>query len=458
MKKLFSNARIPIVFLAVIVVAPAVHAQGWYELTPSNDPGTIHSYDMAVDATGSIIYFGGGHPSGGTKDETWMWDGDDWTRIGVATKPQAREAHTMCYDPVRQKIVLFSGWNGSGYVNDTFEWDGIDWQNVTPAVLPPGRDYSDMTYDPNTGTSVMFGGHDWWESVNGNGTYGDFWSWDGTGWTQLTPASLPQSRYGHSMIYDPNRGTVIMMGGINETPGYPSVPCYDMWEWDGVNWTQLSPPQLPVPRILFAMVWDEDSNRVVLHGGKNPDLDTLYTDTWEWDGFTWTQIWTTGPEYGWIAGAYDTKRNEVLIQGGATSPDKSTADDKTWVFTRNPILPAVDIKANGQDGPVMIPSTQNVQIDINIVAWDAAGQTLDVLVVIQMGSGSYYHNNGSSWLPGTGGSFYTGPLADVSNMRVLDMMIPKGSYDAYLAIDRVPNAAPDQAFLLDWDVVEIQVY
>jgi len=458
MKTKFSDTRLLVVLLALFVAAPAAWSQGWYELAPKNNPGPLHSYDMVADGTGHIIYFGGATGAGSYRNDTWSWDGSDWTKLSTPVYPEAREAHTLSFDPARNKVVLFSGWNGGNYIKDTWEWDSSGWTNVTPATLPPPRDYSDMTYDPATGTTIMFGGHDWWESVNGNGTYGDFWSWDGTTWTQLTPPNLPQSRYGHSMIYDPNRGTVILVGGINETPGYPATPCYDMWEWDGTDWSQISPASLPAPRILFAMVWDEDRSRVVIHGGKDTVANMLYTDTWEWDGTSWTQIWTTGPEYGWIAGAYDTVRNEVLIQGGATTPDKSTADDKTWVFTTNPIPPAVDIKANGLDGPVMVSSSQNVQLDINVEARDGLGINMDVLVVIKLGSGAYYHNNGSAWLPGVGGAYYTGPLQDITNVRVLDRTLPIATYYAYLAVDTYPNFAPTTTSLVDWDVVEIQVF
>lgn len=121
--------------------------------------------------------------------------------------------------------------------------------------------------------------------------------------------------------------------------------------------------------------------------------------------------------------------------------------------------PVVDIKANGQDKIAMVPSTKNVEIDINIEANDAAGNTLDVLMMIHMPPGNnYYHHNGATWSYGMGGSFYTGPLINLTNVRVLDQKIPRGTYFAYLALDKLPNGAPDQSNLVVLDSVEIQVY
>ncbi len=45
-----------------------------------------------------------------------------------------------------------------------------------------------MTYDAATGTVLLFGGR-----VNGT-VLSDTWSWDGTTWTQLTPATSPAAR------------------------------------------------------------------------------------------------------------------------------------------------------------------------------------------------------------------------------------------------------------------------
>ena len=64
-----------------------------------------------------------------------------------------------------------------------------------------------MAYDPATGTVVLFGG-------TGHGALlGDTWTWNGTTWTQQTPATSPPARESASMAYDAATGTVVLFGG-----------------------------------------------------------------------------------------------------------------------------------------------------------------------------------------------------------------------------------------------------
>jgi hypothetical protein len=57
-------------------------------------------------------------------------------------------------------------------------------------------------------------------------------------WTQVTTASSPSARYTHAMAYDSVRGKVVMFGG-NDGSG-TSGHFNDTWEYDGVNWTQVT--------------------------------------------------------------------------------------------------------------------------------------------------------------------------------------------------------------------------
>ena len=65
--------------------------------------------------------------------------------------------------------------------------------------------------------------------------YGDMWSFDGTKWTELKPATLPSIRYGSATGFNPETNTVVMFGGKSATEVYLN----EHWEWDGQNWKQL---------------------------------------------------------------------------------------------------------------------------------------------------------------------------------------------------------------------------
>src|SRR5688572_1619266 len=77
---------------------------------------------------------------------------------------------------------------------------------------------------------------------------------------------------------------------------------FDTWSWDGVTWTLLAPPQSPSSgREHFAIASDSVRQRIVLYGGFVSATQTRLSDTWEWDGETWTlreQCWAFGPGQG----------------------------------------------------------------------------------------------------------------------------------------------------------------
>jgi hypothetical protein len=64
---------------------------------------------MAAHA-GKIVMFGGSDGSGATIDETWEWDGTDWTRRTPATRPSPRGGAGM--GAIGGVLVVFGGVGG----------------------------------------------------------------------------------------------------------------------------------------------------------------------------------------------------------------------------------------------------------------------------------------------------------------------------------------------------------
>src|ERR1700719_986653 len=58
----------------------------------------------------------------------------------------------------------------------------------------------------------------------------------GLSWTRQAPASSPPARSGASMAYDAATGTVVLFGG-----GGANSSLSDTWTWDGATWTQQHP-------------------------------------------------------------------------------------------------------------------------------------------------------------------------------------------------------------------------
>jgi hypothetical protein len=89
----------------------------------------------------------------------------------------------MAYDSTHSQTVLFGG-TGNGkiqqglfpYLNDTWLWNGSNWTEATPKAVPSARASHAMAYASGLGQLVMFGG-----VINGNvGLARDTWVWNGS--------------------------------------------------------------------------------------------------------------------------------------------------------------------------------------------------------------------------------------------------------------------------------------
>jgi hypothetical protein len=53
--------------------------------------------------------------------------------------PSARFGATMSYDPATGNMVLYGGDANGVYVGDTWTWNGTTWAELSPATSPPAR-------------------------------------------------------------------------------------------------------------------------------------------------------------------------------------------------------------------------------------------------------------------------------------------------------------------------------
>lgn len=144
-------------------------------------------------------------------------------------------------------------------------------------------------------------------------------------WLNLSPLRSPSARYYHCMAYDANRGVVVMFGGQTS-----SSRMSDTWEWDGYLWTQRTPTTRPPARSQAAMVYDTQRKKVLLFGGYNGQ--SSFADTWEWDGIVWEKLSTTSapsPRFG-HAMSYDTARGVAVLFAGYASSGGELQDTWEW--------------------------------------------------------------------------------------------------------------------------------
>ncbi|HXI03308.1 MAG TPA: kelch repeat-containing protein [Candidatus Saccharimonadales bacterium] len=263
----------------------------------------------------------GGIP-GGAYGDVWTWNGDAWASYGPPVIPPPRWGAAMVYDRARGVIVLFGGEAtlGSGLLNDTWEWDGTDWTQRIPQTRPPARYHHAMAYDDSRGRVVLYGGEDPW-----GGYFADTWEWDGTEWEERTPPASPPARWGHAMAYDRSGGRTLLFGGVGgDLYG-------DTWEWDGTQWQEITPATSPAARAVHSMAYDARRQRVVLFGG-GPQWDEPYADTWEWVGGKWVAVSAQASPPGrvWHSLAYDASRDQMFLFGGLSPADEDL--DDMWLF------------------------------------------------------------------------------------------------------------------------------
>ncbi|MFH0887751.1 MAG: fibronectin type III domain-containing protein [Planctomycetota bacterium] len=235
----------------------------WILKSPDHKPSGRYGHVMTYDSgRGKIVLFGGIIGSSDKdirSDETWEWDGTDWTLKSPNHKPLGRRYPAMAYDSGRGKVVLFGGETDSVYSDETWEWDGTDWTLRTPIHKPLGLWGTAMTYDSKRHRILFYRGFGWTN---------EFWSWDGTDWTLIKSPANSSAKCSHAMVYDSTRDRIVCIGQ-DET-----------WEYSGIEWSLKSPENKPMPVWGHILVYDIARCKTVLFGGVIGCYPT--NDTWEW--------------------------------------------------------------------------------------------------------------------------------------------------------------------------------
>lgn len=203
-----------------------------------------------------------------------------WQEATPAESPQRRAYFDMAYDTEDQRTILFGGnvYTFTTVTSDeTFSWDGTTWTELAPASRPPARKSHAMAYDRARDEVVLFGGVD----QSDFGHFADTWVFDGETWEQRTPPTSPPAQWGMEMAYDDARGEVVMFGGHLDGDS--------TWIWDGTTWEERHPAVSPPGRTGHGMAYDKSRQAVILQGGRSY-ATVLPGDTWAWDGATWTKL------------------------------------------------------------------------------------------------------------------------------------------------------------------------
>ncbi len=308
-----------LIFLALGKNLWAAQGLAWVEKTPADTPPVRSGHAMAYDAARNQMVLFGGYNETGRLGDTWVWDGTNWTQKNPKNSPSARDYTAMAYDAAHGQVVLFGGSTQDGTNSETWTWNGTDWTLHSPAKSPSERSDHAMVYDTARNQTVLYGGR---EFYGPDFDCNDTWVWDGTNWTQKSPAISPPKRCCHALAFDATRSQTVLFGGAHNDW------LADTWVWDGTNWMQKTPAISPSKRDYHSMAFDPaGQGQVVLFSGYMPGVDIA--DTWFWDGMNWAEKIPAPNSYASHskAMAYDIARGQIVMFGGWQS---SVGD--TWIL------------------------------------------------------------------------------------------------------------------------------
>lgn len=255
-----------------------------------------------------------------------------WVQQAPATSPSARVAAAMDFVPANGGLVLFGG-SGTLLSSETWTYDGTNWTLLAPVTSPTARFGAQLVYDSARGVAVLYGGLA--SPISVPPPNSDTWEWDGTNWTLAAPVATAGNRYRYGACYDSLRGRVVIYGGA--TTQLLTVPNSQTWEYQGTTWTQVTTSGNPGPRERPAMCFHAGIGKAVLFGGSNGS--SLVDETWLYDGVagTWTQVAITGPKPSPRNGAtlaFDALHGLCVLTGGqgaaGSLADTWTFDGATW--------------------------------------------------------------------------------------------------------------------------------
>lgn len=144
--------------------------QQWKEIVTADDGpgprvGHAAAYHPHLDR---IVLFGGlrtapDNDNGERLDDTWILDGDQWTRVEIEDNPSTRVGHTMVYDTRVERILLIGGEDNGGNASVLWAFDGRTWEQPAqqgtddPSQLNQ-RSWHATTFDETRDQVMLFGG------------------------------------------------------------------------------------------------------------------------------------------------------------------------------------------------------------------------------------------------------------------------------------------------------------
>jgi hypothetical protein len=217
-----------------------------------------------------------------------------WTPAPTAIPyPVGRAYAQIIYNPKADKALMYSGTTIENPGNSSYEAWLFDpqfnqWKKAS--YLPSGCEWFDFggVYDSQADRFLLYCSGDPQKGQKGKLVEYDFAT---DTWSDRQSANTPQDAHITRMAYDAESKKTILVGGISITTAAQQFN--ETWAYDYASnaWTKMSPKTQPPGLYAHTLVYDSESDRVVLWGG------CIWVGNW---GSTWK---STVPEN--LVWAYD---------------------------------------------------------------------------------------------------------------------------------------------------------
>ncbi len=259
--------------------------------------------------------------------------------------PTAAGYTQMTYDTKAGLVILYGGQSSGvpwydplGWCRETWTFDPEThiWVQKFPAVSPEGHSGGDMTYDSKAGVSILSILPDDWLLGRPIAPL-QTWAYDAQTnvWTRL--ADGPKPLVGQRIVYDSESDRIIMFGGADLTT-FKNINETWVYDYNTDTWTDMQPAVSPRARNYQGMVYDAKADRVVMWGGGASRADLKGADnaavwTYDYNTNTWQEQENrkdTPSIRAYIHLAYDAKADRIIMYGGY-----DYGNNETWTYDLN---------------------------------------------------------------------------------------------------------------------------
>jgi hypothetical protein len=204
----------------------------------------------------------------------------------------------MAYDAESDKIILFGGYMPNGKIlTDTWVFDPslTTWSEMEVDIRPP-KGEGTMAYDAESDQIIFYAG-----ALAKIGYYdldpaSETWAYDynTNTWANMEPAKAPFGIKGTRMVYDTESDRMLLFGGWNPQGGKEGFSETWAYDYNTNTWEKMAPAVSPPGRYYHAMVYDAGADRIILWGGHGESglfqVDVSIVWTYDYNTDSWEAL------------------------------------------------------------------------------------------------------------------------------------------------------------------------